>query len=361
MRRFDSLSPVNAYLARYATKGHTPIPVYSPDFDKHFKSQTLAPSPPSSQLISVNDFDINLVKVSYKQIRESAISFLESRRPPQIGSEKLRRFVERLFGKYNFVPYHNFCHGFSVMQVFNAFSERHANIGDLFDQKHLFFSCLAALGHDAGHFGKNNPFCVSKQNKVAIKGLNSAVLEKMHIKNTFYAMGHQDSNLLAGLSPKEAATVRQTIIEVILGTDMAVHNDLVARFKQTAVADFGTNSNFLSAYLVHCGDLGNLGLPYDKYLDWAKLVLQEFHTQTLSEAKNGLPVSKFMVYSGFEGIISDQLFFGSELTRHVRSAAVHNRRREVRVRVLPGTGRREPRRSEGRQRERDNGRQVASR
>lgn len=325
LRRFDNVSPINAYLARYATKGQTPIDAYGSDFDKYFKTQTTSSvTTVGTQIIDINDFDINLVKLPYKQLRESAIGFLEQGRPAQINSEKLRRFVERVFNKYNFVPYHNFCHGYSVMQVFHAFTKRHPNIEELFDQTHYFFSCLAALSHDTGHFGKNNPFCVSKQNKVAIKSLNNAVLEKMHIKHTFYAMGHQDSNLLADLPQKEGAAVRQTIIEVILGTDMAAHNEMVARFKQTSIADFGKNSNFLSAYLVHCGDLGNLGLPYDKYLDWAKLVLQEFHTQTLSEAKNKLPVSKFMIYTGFEGIINDQLFFGSMLSRHLRFAIVHD-------------------------------------
>lgn len=252
---------------------------------------------------------VNLTKVPYRTLRTSAIDFLRLIRPLEVSPVKIERFVHRVFAEYNFVPYHNFAHGFSVMQIFNLFSKRHPTPDKLFDETHFFFGCVAALSHDAGHFGKNNGFCSAKHHSLAIKANFKSILERMHIKKTLYILKNSDSSLLAEYPTAEAGRLRETITETILGTDMASHNEMVQRFTETQ--EFGLNSNFLSAYLVHCGDLGNMGLAYPNYLDWAKLVLQEFHTQTLCEAQNGMPVSKFMVYNGFNGIISDQLFFGS--------------------------------------------------
>lgn len=342
MVHYDALSPTQAFLARYKSKGQEPLDTFTPAFDVFFGTVPSPDTPTPADTIDLTDLSVNLTRVPYRTLRSAATDYLRLIRPLQVSPAKIGRFVERIFGEYNFVPYHNFAHGLSVMQLFSLFSRQHPAPDTLFDETHFFFSCVAALSHDAGHFGKNNGFCVAKQHPLAIKASNKAVLERSHIKRTLYALKNADANLLSDYPPAQAAAIRETITETILGTDMAVHNDLLKRFQETKREDFGLNSNFLSGFLVHCGDLGNMGLPWDGYMDWARLVLQEFHTQTLSETKNGLPVSKFMVYSGFHGIISDQMFFGSGLTRHLRAAAFPLRRGKVRLYFPPGHRPRKP-------------------
>lgn len=329
MNNLQILNPVQAFKKQYEQKAKTLIEVDTFSFDTFFeieqndKSQKIELSAPEQlNLFSGNNPNFNLLKLPFCELKQIAINHLETIRPLKISSKSIESFVGYIFAEYNFVPYHNFCHGFSVMQTFYSIVNKCVLFQKLFDRNHIFVGCIAGLSHDAGHFGKNNAFCTGKKNKLALKAFNKSVLEKFHIKKTLYVLQKPESDLFSEFSEQENWQFRQTIIESILGTDMVKHNELLKRFNDTKREDFQTNDNFLTAFLIHCGDLANMCLPYERYLDWVKLLAQEFNCQTISEQKNHLKVSQFMVFNGFGNILDDQLFFGSQIIRHVCAAFV---------------------------------------
>lgn len=317
---YRDLSPVAAFKTRYANLSLTPLDLYSAEFDDNIGMA-------AGLLPATTDIDLGspaecLLGRSYGDIEAAAISFLGSQRPDNVPMGKLRSFVQAVFREYKFVPYHNFAHGVSVMQFFHFFVRSLPDPSTLFDQTHIFVSLVASLAHDVGHPGKNNAYNCIKKTKLALKSFNKAVLEKLHVKKTLYLLKQQENNIFCNFSEAETSKANQLIIEAILATDMADHFNLVDRFAKTKTADFKKNDNFLTGYVVHAGDLGNLCLDYNSYAGWAKLIVQEFQSQTECEKRYQLKESEFMKFKGRESFAKDQLFFASGLIRHLRPAAV---------------------------------------
>ena len=297
-----------------------PLELDSEEFDNTLQVK------PVEELIQkepdLSNLDDLLLSYSYSSIQKATVNFLVARKPEKVGLECLENFVLAVFQEYKFVPYHNFAHGVSVMQFFNTFIESLPNSQNLFDKNHVFVSLIAALSHDLGHQGKNNAYNCTKKTKIALKSLNKSVLERFHIKKTLYLLRKPGNDLFSEFSETEKVKVTQLIIEAILATDMAEHFSILERFNKTPVAEFTKNDNFLTGFVVHAADLGNLGLEFGNYVSWAKLITQEFQTQTECEKRNQLKESEFMKFKGKNSFVKDQLFFASQLIRHIRSSVV---------------------------------------
>mmetsp|Transcript_15805 Transcript_15805/g.35148 ORF Transcript_15805/g.35148 Transcript_15805/m.35148 type:complete len:187 (+) Transcript_15805:845-1405(+) len=108
----------------------------------------------------------------------------------------------------------------------------------------------------------------------------------------------QHANFMADLKEADYATVRKTMISVILATDMKVHFDMVSQLQ--ALAGKATNPedeksfDFVQRVLVHAADLSNPVLPTHRARDWAYRAVLEFHTQAEQEKSEGLPFAPFM-------------------------------------------------------------------
>lgn len=61
--------------------------------------------------------------------------------------------------------------------------------------------------------------------------------------------------------------------------------------------------------MIHAADLNNPCLDFENYMNWAKLITQEFHDQTLAEKDAGLPVTGFLQYKNELGFYNGQKFF----------------------------------------------------
>ena len=103
----------------------------------------------------------------------------------------------------------------------------------------------------------------------------------------------------------------------ILSTDMGKHMHMLARFKDkrtpSLATPFKTSSQsdreFLLGMVVHACDIGNPCLEFQNYKNWASLIVQEFHDETVLEAKDNLPVTGFKKWSSYPGFLGGQIFF----------------------------------------------------
>lgn len=315
----SELTPIHAFQRMYQNKELETLDLYSAEFNAQLELQAALPTHAELDITNPNDC---LLSHSYTNIKQATLAYLDRQRPENVPLCRLENFINALFREYKFVPYHNFAHGVSVMQFFHSFVSRLPDQSAMFDQTHIFVGLIAALAHDVGHSGKNNAYNCTKGTKLALKSLNKAVLEKLHIKKTLYLLKQADSNLFCNFSQTEVTRANQLIVETILATDMAEHFNLVERFSKTKVSDFKKNDAFLTGYIVHAGDLGNLALDFTGYAAWAKLIVQEFQSQTDSERRNQLKESEFMKFKGRESFVRDQLSFASELIRHLCASPI---------------------------------------
>ena len=66
--------------------------------------------------------------------------------------------------------------------------------------------------------------------------------------------------------------------------------------------------------MVHGADLNNPCLEIQNYLNWATLLTQEFHDQTIAEKAVGLDPTGMLIYKGEVGFYHGQQFFSSSLS-----------------------------------------------
>lgn len=328
LKHFFSKSPVEAFKCKYDFKEKPYLDLDCEEFNNKLKLNPAKEFNPQMSF-SLDEIKSPILTTPYNKLEGAAIDFLMKRKPQTVCHNKLTNFVESVFKEYKFVPYHNFAHGISVMQFFNSFVQKFSQVDLLFDKNHVFVSLIAALSHDIGHPGKNNAYNFTKKTKLAIDSMGKAVLEKFHIKKTLYLLSQPSNNIFSELGEVELKQAQQLIIESILATDMADHFNMISKFSKTKLSDFKKNDNFLTGYIIHAGDLGNICLEFDEYSAWAKLITQEFQSQTEAEKRNQLKETEFMKFKGKESFVNDQLSFASFLIRHFCSSTFRFNRRKI--------------------------------
>ncbi|CAE7863510.1 pde-4, partial [Symbiodinium sp. KB8] len=168
--------------------------------------------------------------------------------------------------------------------------------------------------HDVGHPGRNNLFHSKSLSPLAISYNDKSILENFHVATAFEIMQKDaDMNWLALLSTdfvppgKEKPSnlqsqMRRGMIEIVLGTDMAKHNQHQKSLmswmanKPTAETPAGEQAFLqdkleLLEVLAHAADISNPCKPHDMMLFWAERVLSEFWLQGDEESRLNLEFS----------------------------------------------------------------------
>jgi len=281
------------------------------------------------------------------------------------------RFIVNIENGYNPEnPYHNRIHAADVLQTVHHFFT-HNFLRDLVTSVDVLCSYVSAAIHDYRHPGIKNDFLVATRNELALQYNDRSVLENMHVYAAFKVMNdpQKKCNILSCLGERYGEA-RETIIQMVLGTDMSHHAECLGVFKNEvlpAVAALtvrrktqssqtsgpapkllrvksspmnlnlaDTAQNDLSAegshdarclkidmrrhvlrMTLHCADLSNPAKPQALSFKWAQLVQEEFFRQGDMEKQLGLPISMFgdrdkaalsKCQAGFSRIIVKPLF-----------------------------------------------------
>jgi len=183
----------------------------------------------------------------------------------------------------------------------------------------LFLSCIC---HDYQHPGVNNNYLKETNNKIAIRYNDASILENMHISKTFkLILNYRDYNIFDGVEKNLYKKMRKEMISCVLATDMAFHNFYVDFLKKCNEEKKEENSdkndekkekddknqNYMNI-LIHSADISNPTKLFDIYIDWAKLVVEEFWEQGDKEKKLNLPCfcdrEKVTIYQSQLGFIN---------------------------------------------------------
>lgn len=196
-------------------------------------------------------------------------------------------------------PYHNRVHAADVVQNSFFFLRQSPFLLTGLTQDPpdpgMLCALLAAAMHDYRHPGSTNAYLCATEDDIASTYNHISVLESMHCAEAFRLMKRPELNILEFFPPKLKAEVRETVVTMVLSTDMKKHFDLVQRLHQDDCTPGQPKARVLQLESVlHCADLGNPTKARHLMLQWTKKVFEEFYEQGDMERKLGLPISQMM-------------------------------------------------------------------
>ena len=248
--------------------------------------------------------DFNILKIDDTFILRNIVcyifkTFFERMDYHKINIICLKGFVKDVCDRYNEVSYHNFYHATHILHTTYVLLDQCA----LFDKLNpdvLFSILISALVHDIGHPGNNNLFEINTCSELACRYNDLSVLEQFHCHLSFELIKIHD--LFQNYHHDEFIICRKTIINCILGTDMANHKNILENMKTKKDAGFNYESiddqYLLAKIFVHAADIGNPIQKYEQCEEWARKVSFEFYLQTEKEKDKGLkPFTSFNINS----------------------------------------------------------------
>lgn len=212
------------------------------------------------------------------------------------------KLMEQNYHRSN--TYHNSTHAADVLQatayLIKALQDELVKQGEILEPMEVAALLISAVTHDVDHPGRTNPFMCNTQHELALLYNDNAVLENHHVSFSFkLTQQHQQANIFQSLDTANYRSLRASIVDLVLATDMAKHFEHLAKFKQT---EEGSGTNLLATkdtrekwlvikrILVKCADISNPCRPWELCTDWAKRIAEEYFSQTEEEKERALPV-----------------------------------------------------------------------
>ncbi|XP_071862597.1 phosphodiesterase 8 isoform X2 [Bombus fervidus] len=206
--------------------------------------------------------------------------------------------------------YHNSTHAADVLQATARFmqSERLQQILEPLDE---VATLVAAAAHDVDHPGRSSQFLCNSDNKLAILYNDLSVLESHHAALTFkLSLSDDNVNIFKNLERDTYKQLRQTVIDMILATEMTKHFEHLAKFMNICSARMMDSSQLddysdtvdmsvvlqpenvvlVKRMMIKCADVSNPTRPLKCCVEWARRIAEEYFNQTDEEKRMQLPV-----------------------------------------------------------------------
>ena len=155
-----------------------------------------------------------------------------------VPKDKLATFlqnIERGYVPTN--PFHNAVHAADVMFTTNYFLQAPL-LRDMTGTLDKFAAVLAAAVHDYAHPGLSNPFLIATRAETAVLYNDQSVLEMFHIAGSFRVMlSTPGCDITEGMTRDQFRQFRETIVSMVLATDLKVHFEHLGRLKTRVATD----------------------------------------------------------------------------------------------------------------------------
>lgn len=212
----------------------------------------------------------------------------------------LRRFLIAVQSAYHPNPYHNAMHGADVTQI-NYYIMMVAGLSEKcgLSREEIFAGIIAGAVHDFDHPGLNNNFHSRTGAYLATLYNDRSILENHHLACTFELLRNPRYNIFATLSDEQRLLVRETMLEMVLATDMGNHARIFKNFqvRVSETNDWRSKKEDVRLALsmsIKMADISNCARPNHIYAEWAKNISKEFYLQGDAERKLKLTISPFM-------------------------------------------------------------------
>ncbi|XP_067144564.1 LOW QUALITY PROTEIN: high affinity cAMP-specific and IBMX-insensitive 3',5'-cyclic phosphodiesterase 8B-like [Centruroides vittatus] len=226
----------------------------------------------------------------------------------------IRNWLSLIEANYHDNPYHNSTHAADVLQATAYFLQK-PRLKAIFDPLDEVISLVAAIVHDVDHPGKTSAFLCNSSNNLAILYNDLSVLESHHAAFAFKLTNSGERvNIFQHLDRDNYRAVRQSIIDMVLATEMTKHFEHISKFvnvfaksvaqdeepfeqeklgpESSDLAAMSTPENIIlvKRMLIKCADVSNPARPLHLCKEWASRIAEEYCSQTDEEKTLGLPV-----------------------------------------------------------------------
>lgn len=220
-----------------------------------------------------------------------------------IDPERLALFFKGIEEGYKENPYHNRVHAADVLQNVYFMLTRDS-VRDKITIVDRMAGLFAAAIHDYGHPGVNNAFLNSTSNDLSIRYNDLSTLENMHVAESYAVLHRPGHNFLENVDHAHVREIRETVVAVVLATDMSHHFGMLAELKSKIATKrdqgvwFSSDSKkdrlTVIECAVHTSDLGNPSKQLRLYRKWTEKLFEEFYQQGDKERNLGMTISPMM-------------------------------------------------------------------
>eukprot|EP00992_Anisonema_acinus_P015975 TRINITY_DN9969_c0_g1_i2.p1 TRINITY_DN9969_c0_g1~~TRINITY_DN9969_c0_g1_i2.p1 ORF type:complete len:429 (-),score=107.99 TRINITY_DN9969_c0_g1_i2:196-1482(-) len=216
-----------------------------------------------------------------------------------IDEQVLVNFLQAVESGYHPNPYHNSTHAADVLQITHYIMEPGGLKETIkMSQNDCLAALLSAAIHDYDHPGFNNNFHIRTNAYLAILYNDRSVLENHHLEQVFDLVKNPKYNIFAGMTWENFKDIRDTMLEMVLSTDMGMHAKIYQTFRRRLNEDkeWGgrEDQRLAMSIAIKMADISNCCRPAALYKIWAKNIAAEFYNQGDAEARLGYTISPFM-------------------------------------------------------------------
>ncbi|CAK8685576.1 unnamed protein product [Clavelina lepadiformis] len=214
-------------------------------------------------------------------------------------------------------PYHNSTHAADVLQA-TAYFLKKERLKAWMEPLDEVSALLAAIIHDVDHPGRTNAFLVNSNNPLALLYNDTAVLESHHAAFAFkFTVNNDKCNIFKNLSKDNFMNARQSIIDMVLATELSKHFEHVNKFISIVTKNNNSTSPFeqegvnsvnsrasgtqnpvvtyelktlIKRVMIKVADVINPARKTPLCVEWARRISEEYFSQTDEEKQLGLPV-----------------------------------------------------------------------
>lgn len=244
--------------------------------------------------------------------------------------KKVVQFFEKIeAGHDDSIPYHNRKHVASVLHMTHAILQtggvaeaaaRGADGEEMSGQLEIMACLIAATIHDFEHLGLSNDFLMRTLHDRALLYNDRSVNEHHHLSAAFLLMRTPDCNFLEALSETDYKRFRALVVDLVLGTDMAVHGELMTQLSaafdpvkqaegDTGVVIASQDVDLVLQMVLKCADLGHLASAWDLHVQWVLRLQEESFAQGDREKALGLHPTSFLCDRSKPGAYETQVSF----------------------------------------------------
>ena len=144
-----------------------------------------------------------------------------------------RRFFANMYASYGAMPYHCALHGQEVLAAAHCLTREIVECGHgPFTKLEILALYVAALGHDAGHFGVNNAYLQNSRHAL-YKLYTESTLEHYHAQILAQIVTHPADGIASCVPEAGGARAQffRLLSDIVLATDMSRHKHLVGEFQ----------------------------------------------------------------------------------------------------------------------------------
>ncbi|CRH04051.1 cGMP-specific phosphodiesterase, putative [Plasmodium relictum] len=210
--------------------------------------------------------------------------------------------------------YHNSLHGSDVCQNMICILNN-MNIHKFLDMYKQISIVIATLCHDVGHPGLTNSFLIKINHSLSIHYNDVSILESYHSSLTFFYLKKSCNNFLFNLTNDEFGLIRQTVIDLILATDLANHFEFLSIIKiRSKLEDFSIlgnesdNINFLKL-CIKASDIAHTCKPFNIHLLFVLNLMLESYEQGEKEKIFNIPLMPFYDFNQIDKFPDSQVGF----------------------------------------------------